>query len=135
VTPLEGLEVGGGSLQASSWSRDGRWLAGGINMPSGELRGNALYEVETGRAHQLSDDARSYYVPFLPGDSSVAYFNRHGKLFVQGIRSLERREVPVTLPHPPDDFRSLAASPDGRMLFYGAQQVEANIWIVQQAAP
>ena len=29
-------------------------------------------------------------------------------------------------------YRSLAAAPDGRTLYYGAQQVEANIWKVEQ---
>ena len=30
---------------------------------------------------------------------------------------------------------SIIASPDGRTLYYGARQIEANIWMVRRAAP
>jgi hypothetical protein len=32
-------------------------------------------------------------------------------------------------------MHSIVAAPDGRTLYYGAQQVESNIWIVRRAAP
>jgi hypothetical protein len=38
----------------------------------------------------------------------------------------------VKLPFPPDGYRSIATSPDGRTIYYGAQQMEANIWKVDQ---
>ena len=39
------------------------------------------------------------------------------------------------VPLPPDDVWSIAAAPDGRTLYYGAQQLEANIWRVERASP
>jgi hypothetical protein len=52
---------------------------------------------------------------------------------MQNITSLERREIAVTLPLPPDDLWSIVASPDGRTLYYGAHQMEANIWKVERS--
>ena len=43
-------------------------------------------------------------------------------------------DVIGTLPYPPDILGSIAASPDGRTLYYGAQQSQANIWLVKRPA-
>jgi hypothetical protein len=51
---------------------------------------------------------------------------------IQDVASLKRHAIDVKLPFPPDSYRSIAASPDGRTLYYGAQQIEANIWKVEQ---
>ena len=125
-TAIENLDIGGGSLQPSYWSRDGRWLTGGIVMPSGELRGSALFELATGRVRQLSTDARGYDLAWLPGYQRVIYFTKRGTLMMQDITSLERHAITVSLPHPPDQFGNIAASPDGRTIYYGAQQIEAK---------
>ncbi len=131
--PLAGLDVGGGSMQPSYWSRDGRWLTGAIILPSGELRGNALYDVASSRVRQLSEDAIAYDLAWLPGYQRVVYFTKREALVMQDIVSLARREITVALPYPPDQIGSIAASPDGRTLYYGAQQIEANIWMVKNA--
>jgi hypothetical protein len=39
----------------------------------------------------------------------------------------------VKLPHPPDELGSITVSPDGRTLYYGARQIEANIWLVKRS--
>lgn len=36
--------------------------------------------------------------------------------------------------YPPDLTQDIVASPDGRRLFYGAQQMQSNIWMVKQPA-
>ena len=51
----------------------------------------------------------------------------------QDVTTLARRRIAVALPYPPDYFGSIAASPDGRTLYYGARQAEANIWLVKRA--
>ena len=68
----------------------------------------------------------------MPGGTRLLYFTASGKLMIQDIASLKRHEVAVQLPLPPDIELSLTASPDGRTLYYGAQQVEANIWKVER---
>ena len=124
--------MGGGTLAPSYWSRDGRWLSGYIVSPSGEPRGHAVYELATGRVRQLNDDSDGYELAWLADNRHVVYFTRRGKLVMQDVVSLERREVAGVLPYAADQPRSLASSPDGRTLYYGAQQIEANIWLVKR---
>ena len=131
---IPALAVGEGSLIPSFWSRDGRWLSGGIQLPSGAIAGNALYDVAARTVRQLSDDAGNFDVAWMPGQTHVAYFTAAGALMIQDITSLARRELTVPLPLPPDDDLSIAASPDGRTLYYGAQRMEANIWKVERSS-
>jgi hypothetical protein len=63
----------------------------------------------------------------------VIYFTATGALVRQNVISLERREVAASLPYPPDILGSLAIAPDGRTLYYGARQIEANIWVVKRS--
>jgi hypothetical protein len=114
----------------TNWSRDGKWLTGAIVTPSGMYAGNALYDVVSGVVKQLSDDAGFGEMAWMPDYKRVLYFTASGKLMIQDITSLKRHEVEVTLPVRPSF--NLVASPDGRTLYYGAQQVEANIWKVEQ---
>ena len=101
-------------------------------MPSGQPHGDALYDVAAGTVRQLSDDAASVDMAWMPDHTRVIYFTTSGKLVIQNIASLARHEIAVTLPLPPDDVWSITASPDGRTLYYGAQQAEANIWKVER---
>jgi Tol biopolymer transport system component len=132
ATVVKVPSVGGGQFSVSHWSRDGRWWAGVITLPSGAAAGNALYDVAAGTVRQLSADAGGAAIAWMPGDTRVLYFTSSGKLMIQDIASLKRHEVDVKLPFPADSYHSLTASPDGRTLYYGAEQVEANIWKVEQ---
>ena len=125
--------MGGGLLFPSSWSRDGRYLTGPIGLPSGRLQGNGIYDLTTRTARQLSDDAVGYDVAWMPDHARLAYFTNRGKLMIQNISTLARHEVAVTLPLPPDELGSIAVSPDGRTIYYGAAQTEANIWKVERS--
>jgi hypothetical protein len=51
---------------------------------------------------------------------------------MQDITTLARREITGTLPYPPDASAAIVASPDGRTLYYGARQQEANVWMVRR---
>jgi eukaryotic-like serine/threonine-protein kinase len=133
ATPLTGFDAPGGRVYANQWSPDGRWLTGGVQPPSGATRGNAIYEMATARARALSDDGLDM-VAWLPGSRRVVYFTRSGSLVVQDIETLERRVLSAALPYPPDQLGSIVAAPDGRTLYYGARQVESNIWLVRRAA-
>ncbi len=65
---------------------------------------------------------------WMPDHSRVVYFTTSGKLMIQDIGSLKRHEIEVRLPLPPDADFNIVTSPDGRTIYYGAQQTEANIW-------
>jgi WD40 repeat protein len=132
---LGGMTVGESTFRAYNWSRDGRWLSGNLDLGSGELSGHALYDLTTGRVRQLDDDAMSGEIAFLPGYRQVVYFNTRGALIMQDIESLRQWVIADSLAYPPDRPRSIVASPDGRTLYYGAQQIESNIWVVRRADP
>jgi Tol biopolymer transport system component len=123
--------VGAGAFLPSIWSRDGRWLSGYIFTPSGGYAGNALYDVAAGAVKKLSDDGIGEQMAWMPDQKRVLYFTANGKVMIQDIDTLARREVEVRLPLPPDEDFNIFASPDGKTIYYGARQTEANIWKVE----
>ena len=131
ATPLQ-LSVDGGTMTPTYWTRDGRWMSGFITNTAGEPNGFGVYDVAAGRARRLNDDSRGFDVAWMPDSRSVIYFTDRGGLVMQDVESLTRREIAGRLPYPPDLLASIAASPDGKTLYYGARQVESNIWIVKQ---
>ena len=128
-------DVEGGVLNPSYWSPDGRWLSGYVISPSGEPDGQGIYDAAAGRARRLNRDSRAYDVAWLPDNRRVLYFTNRGTLVMQDILSLERREITGKLPYPPDLLGSITAARDGRTLYYGARQTEANLWLVKRSAP
>ena len=121
----------GGLASASAWLT----ACGGSGDDLASASQNSYAQrifVATGRAYQLSNDARGYDVAWLPGSKSVVYFTERGTLVMQDVASLERRLIAGTLPYPPDELGSIASASDGRTLYYGARQVEANIWMVKR---
>jgi len=129
-----GVTVGAKTFSAYNWSRNGRWLSGQLGNQSGEGAGHALYDIAAGTLRQLNTDAGSGELAFLPGYRQVVYFTNRGALMMQDIESLQRWVIADSLPYAADLPKSIVASPDGRTLYYGAQQVESNIWIVRRAA-
>ena len=87
------LDVEGGTISPTGWSPDGRWLAGYVVAPSGDVGGFGVYEIPTGRARQLNRDSRANALAWLPDHRHVVYFTDRDRLVIQDIASLERREV------------------------------------------
>jgi Tol biopolymer transport system component len=129
-TLMKSPPVGAGAFVPLNWSRDGRWLTGNIETPSGGYAGNAVYDLSSGNVKQLSADGGT--MAWMPDHRRVVYFTTSGKLMIQDIGSLKRREIEVKLPLPPDADFNIATAPDGRTIYYGAQQTEANIWKVER---
>jgi serine/threonine-protein kinase len=134
-TPIDGLQVPGGELTPTLWSRSGKWISGYVVDDAGEIRGLGVYDVAAKRVTLLSDDARGYELAWLPGERRVVYFTQRGTLAMQDVTTLERRELTGWLPYPPDPFGGIVASPDGKTLYYGAQRVESNVWLVRRPSP
>lgn len=97
--------------------------------PSGAYAGNALYNLAAGTVTQLNAVGGGE-LAWMPDQTRVLYFTPDGALIIQNIVTLQSRRVDVTLPLPPDETPTIVASPDGRTLYYGARQAEANIWKV-----
>jgi Tol biopolymer transport system component len=130
-TVTKSPRVGAGEFLAANWSRDGRFLTGPIITPSGGYAGNALYDVASGALKQLNDDGGGELMAWMPDNTRVVYFTATGKVMIQDVATLKRHEIDVKLPLPPDADFNILASPDGRTIYYGAQQTEANIWKVE----
>jgi serine/threonine protein kinase/Tol biopolymer transport system component len=125
--------VGRGIFVPTRWSRDGLSLTGTILAPSGVYVGVGIYDLATSTAKELSADGAGD-VAWMPDNKRVVYFTNRGKLVIQDVTTLQRREIDVKLPLPPDMDFNIATSPDGRVIYYGAQQVEANIWKAERSA-
>ncbi len=130
IPPLTYAGLVGG--EPNYWTRDGRWLSGAGATMSGDVRGTVLWDATTLRPHVLNEDSESEIIAWLPDHEHIVYFNQRGKLVMQDITTLERREITGTLPYPPEISAAIVASPDGRTLYYGAHQEEANIWMMRR---
>ncbi|HKP16485.1 MAG TPA: protein kinase, partial [Gemmatimonadaceae bacterium] len=134
-TKVLDVQVRDGELTPTYWSRSGRWISGYVANEGGDVIGFGVLDPATEKAHQLNDDSRSYDLAWLPGDQKVVYFTNQGKLVMQDVTTLERRELGGSLPFRPELIGGIIASPDGRTLYYAARQSQANIWIVRQSSP
>jgi serine/threonine-protein kinase len=132
ATALKPLDHPGLEGQPNYWTRDGRWLLGIAATLSGDTHGTVLWDPTTLRPRLLNDDSESEIMAWLPDNQQVVYFNERGKLVMQDIATLARRAITGTLPYPPDVSAAIVASPDGRTLYYGARQEEANIWMMRR---
>ncbi len=133
ATIVKAPSVQGGIFNPTTWSPDGRWLGGAVAPTSGGgYGGNALYDVAAGTVRALSDDADGIQLAWMPDSKHVVYWSVGDTLMIQDVASLKRHAIDIKLPLPPDSYRSIAVSPDGRTIYYGAQQQEANIWKVER---
>ncbi|HWG32899.1 MAG TPA: protein kinase [Gemmatimonadaceae bacterium] len=132
ATAVKPLDHSGVAGQPNYWTRDGRWLLGLVSTPNGDTRGAVLWDPATLSPRLLNDDSESEIIAWLPDHQHIVYFNQHGALVMQDITTLARRELTGTLPYPPDVSAAIVASPDGRTLYYGALQEEANIWMMRR---
>jgi Tol biopolymer transport system component len=118
-----------------SWSHDGRWAAGYLDLPSGDVRGHVVVDVATGVARQLNDDSRGYPIEWLPDGHHVVYFTSSGALVRQDVMTLARDTIRGDLTYQPDDISTLSIAPDGRALYFAARETQANLWMVRRGAP
>lgn len=104
----------------SSWSRDGRWLAGGIDG-----RGAAIYSLETGTYAAILDGGnRPAWLP----DSRTILYTRDGKILAYDMRS---RKTRVVLEPPGGSaYTGVDVSSDGRTLYLLRDAEEADIWLL-----
>jgi serine/threonine-protein kinase len=132
ATAVQPLDRPGLTAQPNYWTRDGRWLSGAVETANGDNRGTVLWDAVTLHPRFLNDDSESEIIAWLPDHQHIVYFNQHGALVMQDITTLARREITGALPYPPDASAAIVASPDGRTLYYGALQEEANIWMMRR---
>jgi Tol biopolymer transport system component len=133
--PLGPKTLNGRAVNLISWSRDSRWVAGYLDLPSGDTRGHMVVEVATGLARQLNDDSRGYPIEWLPDSRHVVYFTSIGTLVRQDVVTLARDTIRGELSYQPDDGSTLSIAPDGRTLYFAASEVQSNLWMVRRGSP
>jgi serine/threonine-protein kinase len=133
-SPLGPQTVNGRTVNLLSWSPDSRWIAGYLDLPSGDTRGHVVVEVATGVARQLNDDSRGYPIEWLSDARHVVYFTMNGVLVRQDVVTLARDTIRGDLSYRPDDFSTLSLAPDGRAVYFGAREMQANLWMVRRGS-
>jgi len=129
---LPGLMTEERACVVSSWSFDGRRLAGLLATAVGKYRGVGVYDIASATLREVSRDVTPI-VRWLP-DGRVVYFTEDTpELVVVDPDSGRRVVVPVklSLPASRDGF---AVSRDGRTIYYGGVKAEADIWVVERGA-
>ncbi|HEX6863061.1 MAG TPA: hypothetical protein VF414_09620, partial [Thermoanaerobaculia bacterium] len=119
--------IGGSVFVASSWSPDGKWIAGWAERPDNlPSPGIHLYSLETGRYRKLTDSGSRAL--WASDSRHLLVWGSHSLEWVDA-RTGESKEVGTA---PPEAGMSLGLglSPDGRTL-YAVQAVEkSDVWLL-----
>jgi len=126
LQPLPNVQQDGQSFTPSSWSPDGRRLAGEIQTVSARF-GLALYSLETGRYERLQD---SGMLPIWLRDGRLLYLDG-GKLFLLDLATRRSSEVLAPPPNTNSIFKMVSASPDNRTLFFVRSSDEGDIKLLR----
>lgn len=108
----------------SSWSPDGKLLAGWQFLPDKARGGIVVYSFENQRYEQLTDFG---WNPIWLNDSRRLLFVELGKMFVLDVQTRERREI-FSLDR--GEFRGHAFSTDYRRLYYSQFANESDLYLV-----
>jgi Tol biopolymer transport system component len=129
--PLPNQRNASGTLNAFGFSPDGTRLVGILRGASGRGAAVAVYDL---RAHAMTEISSDQVdgAHWLPDNRRVVYFADRGTaLVIVDTVTRQRTVVPVPLPAPATDD-VFTVSRDGRTIYYGAQRVEADIWIAEK---
>jgi Tol biopolymer transport system component len=127
---LPGSRGPAGDFSGSSFSPDGKRIAGYMVTKAGRSAGVAVYDLSSRALTGLTTDDGAG-VRWLD-NRRVIYFTRNGsQLVVVDTVTRQRTVVPVTLPAPSTDD-VFAVSRDGRTIYYGAARSESDIWIAER---
>src|SRR5205085_2306398 len=116
--PLPPLDRAGQRFDAISWSRDGKWLAGG----SGSGPGVFLYSPRSRSYTRLTEHGG---VPRWLPDGRTLLVLDEGRLFSLDIGTRILREI--LAPPPNSTFVTHCVAPDGRSLFVSRLSEEGDI--------
>ena len=125
------IEIEGGTLRAHGISADGERLVGIALSPEGTRFGVGWHDLRTGKSVLSTADPQPSMPAWLPDGRQFVYSTADRTLVLFDTATGRRR----VLGGPFDFELSLyapAVSPDGRTIFVGARQVEADIWLVER---
>ena len=129
-TELTRVRLREGSPILLAWSPDGRRLAGPVYGDSGQIIGTAVYDLERQEGRLLANGRAAFGIRWLPDSRRILSVDGRG-LAILDVETGQRRVIttgrawPVTT----DD---LVLSPDGRTLFVGVVEAEADVWLLEK---
>ena len=111
-------------FSASSWSADGRWLAGGLHQPDGgeQAPGVVLYSLP-GRVYRKVTE-RGEGATWLSDSRHLLYWD-NGALFFLDTQSGSSRQV-LTTP-PGSDYNDFSVSSADRVLYLARNTEQGDI--------
>jgi Tol biopolymer transport system component len=116
----------GMGFSASSWSADGRWLAGALHQPDGQqVPGVVLYSL-AGKSY-LRVTERGHAPTWLSDSRRLLYWDG-GTLFLLDTLSRTSRQV-LTTPSG-SDYNDFCLSPDDRVLYLARNTEQGDIWLL-----
>jgi Tol biopolymer transport system component len=128
---IPNTKVSGMELNPIFWSPDGRLVSGVMVAPSGAAAGVGIHDVAARETRILTRDGEVWNPMFLPDSKRILYFTIANELIVVDIATAARRVLPVRLPFSVAS-ESTTITTDGRTLYFGADQIEANVWMVRR---
>jgi len=136
ATPLGDFSLPTGEFRpefkALTWSPNGRMLVGeGDEAHSGVSAGIAIFDLTSGEGRLLTTEQSESGVYWLPDNRRILFFSHSGELVIIDVETKDRRSIPVDLPHPLAG-ESVAVGPDGTAIYFGAERIESNVWMVER---
>jgi Tol biopolymer transport system component len=122
--PLPPFENGQERFDASSWSPDGRKIAGFARTAAG-YTGVVIYSLESQQYQRLTDFSGGRVLWLSDGHRLL--FNDDGAVYLVDVES---REVQEVFSFSSERVTSIALSPDNRWIFFNRQSTEADIWML-----
>jgi len=120
----------GKGFSASSWSADGRRLAGNLHQPDGrQLPGIVLYAPADRTYLRLSE--RGEGATWLSDSRHLLYWDSE-TLFLLDTQTRTARQV-LAIP-PGSAHNDLGVSPDDRVLYLARNTEQGDIWLLRQSA-
>jgi Tol biopolymer transport system component len=108
----------------SSWSKDGKWLAGHTSSPDGVANGVVIYSFETKTYERLTETGE---FPSWLSDSRRLLFEDKGAIHLLDRVTKERREILSA--GQASGYGNISISPDNREIYFTVRSEEGDIWV------
>lgn len=119
-------------FQVSSWSQDGKWLAGQGFKPDGSpVKGVFIYSIESGKYEKLTDfgnDTDGQVGPLWLKDSRRLLFQNKEKMLL--VDRVSKKTTEIYTGPPSVQLNNFKLSKDNRTIYYARFTEEADIWLM-----
>jgi Tol biopolymer transport system component len=132
--PIPSLEAEHLHFEASSWSPDGRSIAGRVKTGAGEDGGLAIYDLESktyfGPLDFILELIEEDFPAWLPDSSGIVFIGADPSNGKEGLYMADRelRQVQEILSD--TTIQLPKVSPDGQSIYFNRRIIEADVWLL-----